>query len=405
MRETLEKFCRAAGREELLSQWDIPANLPLMPENITHGSKRKIWWRCEKGHRWQAAVYTRTGSESGCPVCAGKLPLAGETDLASRYPNLAKEWHPSRNGGLTPEMVLPGSHRIVWWVCSEGHEWRAQIKSRVSGCGCPVCANREIRGGDNSLAHLFPALAEEWHPSRNGSLTPENIPPGTSRRVWWQCKHGHIWRASVASRTSGGSGCPVCAGKTVVQGENDLASRFPALAAQWHPTQNGSLTPEQVTASSNRKVWWICEEGHAYQAVVASRTTGGSGCPYCAGRKVLPGFNDLASREPLLAKQWHPTLNGTLTPEMVTLGSHRKVWWICSVGHVWKAVIYSRTGPRKCGCPVCAGVVNRNIHMPIQGFDQSEGGKGSINDSSPFMSFDTIGQDIQSSKEVTSSGV
>ena len=305
MRETLEKFCRAAGREELLSQWDIPANLPLMPENITHGSKRKIWWRCEKGHRWQAAVYTRTGSESGCPVCAGKLPLAGETDLASRYPNLAKE----------------------------------------------------------------------WHPSRNGSLTPENIPPGTSRRVWWQCKHGHIWRASVASRTSGGSGCPVCAGKTVVLGENDLASRFPALAAQWHPTQNGSLTPEQVTASSNRKVWWICEEGHAYQAVVASRTTGGSGCPYCAGRKVLPGFNDLASREPLLAKQWHPTLNGTLTPEMVTLGSHRKVWWICSAGHVWKAVIYSRTGPRKCGCPVCAGVVNRNIHMPRQGFYQSEVGK------------------------------
>lgn len=142
MRETLEKFCRAAGREELLSQWDIPANLPLMPENITHGSKRKIWWRCEKGHRWQAAVYTRTGSESGCPVCAGKLPLAGETDLASRYPNLAKEWHPSRNGGLTPEMVTVSSHRKVWWQCPAGHVWKAVVCSRTGPkkCGCPVCA-------------------------------------------------------------------------------------------------------------------------------------------------------------------------------------------------------------------------------------------------------------------------
>ena len=82
----------------------------------------------------------------------------------------------------------------------------------------------------------------------------------------------------------------------------------------------------------------------------------GSCCPYCTGKKVLPGFNDLATLEPKIAA-WHPTLNGTLTPEMVTLGSHRKVWWQCPEGHVWKAVVYSRAGPQKCGCPVCAGKV------------------------------------------------
>lgn len=80
-----------------------------------------------------------------------------------------------------------------------------------------------------------------------------------------------------------------------------------------------------------------------------------SGCPYCAGRKVLPGFNDLATLAPDVAQQWHPTLNGALTPQMVTAGSHRKVWWECEQGHVWKAVIYPRTGLKKCGCPVCAG--------------------------------------------------
>ena len=51
------------------------------------------------------------------------------------------------------------------------------------------------------------------------------------------------------------------------------------------------------------------------------------------------------------------TLNAPLTPEMVTLWSHRKVWWECSLGHVWKAVVYSRTRAEKCGCPVCAGQV------------------------------------------------
>ena len=113
--------------------------------------------------------------------------------------------------------------------------------------------------------------------------------------------------------------------------------------------------PQQVTPNSNRRVWWRCSLGHEWQAVVAARTSNGSGCPYCAGRKVLAGFNDLATREPLLAKQWHPKLNGSLTPEMVTPGSHRKVWWQCPDGHVWRAVIYSRSGAHVSGCPICAG--------------------------------------------------
>lgn len=342
----------------LLEQWDTGRNLPLTPDNISYGSKRKVWWCCSKGHSWQAAVHTRTGSGAGCPVCAGKVAQAGENDLATLFPELARQWHPTKNGSLTPEQVLPGSHRMVWWICERNHEWRAQVKSRVAGCGCPVCANREIHPTENDLATQYPQLVTQWHPTKNGSLTPEQIPPGTIRKVWWRCEKGHEWQASVASRTRGGSGCPVCAGKKVIAGENDLASQFPAIAAQWHPNKNETLTPQQVTPNSNRKVWWRCKLGHEYQAAVAARTMSGSRCPYCAGRKVLPGFNDLATLEPEVAKQWHPALNGTLTPQLVTAGSHRKVWWECDQGHVWQAVIYSRTGPRKCGCPICAGRVS-----------------------------------------------
>ena len=344
--------------DRLLEQWDTASNLPLTPEQISYGSNRKVWWQCEKGHHWQAAVYTRTGSGTGCPVCTGRVPLAGETDLATLHPDLARQWHPTKNGSLTPEQVLPGSHRMVWWICEKGHEWRAQVKSRVVGCGCPVCANREIYPTENDLATQYPQLAIQWHPTKNGSLTPEQIPPGTTRKVWWRCEKGHEWQASVASRTSGGNGCPVCAGKKVIAGENDLASQFPAIAAQWHPEKNGKLSPQQVTPSSNRKVWWQCEKGHDYQGTIGARTMVGSNCPYCAGRKVLPGFNDLATLVPEVARQWHPVLNGTLTPQMVTAGSHRKAWWECEQGHVWQSAIYSRTGPKKCGCPICAGRVS-----------------------------------------------
>ncbi|MGM9619259.1 MAG: zinc-ribbon domain-containing protein [Oscillospiraceae bacterium] len=356
MRETLRDYCGRAGKTELLCQWHPSRNGALTPGDLTYGSRQKVWWRCENGHEWRAAVYARTGG-AGCPVCAGKQVQAGVNDLASQRPELAAQWHAEKNGGLTPDAVPLGSHRRVWWRCENGHEWQAVVKSRAGGCGCPVCANRVLLPGSNDLAATHPEVARQWHPVKNGRLRPENVAAGTRRKVWWRCDKGHEWQASVVSRASSGAGCPVCAGKKIVPGENDLASSFPAIAGQWCGEKNGGLSPQSVSPYSNRRVWWVCGRGHAWQASVAARTMHGSDCPYCTGRKVLAGFNDLATVEPRLAAQWHRTLNGALTPEMVTVGSHQKVWWECPDGHIWKAVVYARAGPQQCGCPVCAGKV------------------------------------------------
>lgn len=201
-------------------------------------------------------------------------------------------------------------------------------------------------------------LLEQWDAQRNLPLTPDLVTYGSKQKVWRKCEKGHIWQASVWTRTGSGTYCPFCAEKMPVAGENDLQSRYPELARERHPMHN-EITPQQVTPCSNRKIWWKCELGHSYQAVIGARTMRGNGCPYCTGRKVLPGFNDLATLQPEIAKQWHPALNGTLTPDQVTAGSHRKVWWQCPEGHVWQTVIYARTGSRKSGCPVCAGRVQR----------------------------------------------
>ncbi len=357
MRESLADFCHREHREDLLAEWDSERNLPLTPETVSRGSKRRVFWRCENGHSWQAAIHTRSGSGTGCPYCSGRLPVPGETDLATRYPDLAAEWHPTKNGDLTPSDVLPGSHRLVWWQCPHGHEWRAQIKSRVSGAGCPICSNRALLRGVNDLATNNPELARQWHPTKNGDLIPADVVPGTRRKVWWVCDKGHEWRAAVSARVNG-SGCPVCTSKKIVPGINDLASQYPAVAKEWHPTKNGSLTPEQVAPASNKKVWWICDKGHEYQATVASRTQRNGGCPYCANTKVLPGYNDLATLYPHVASQWHPTLNRPLTPDHILPGSRRKVWWQCKNGHIWQAVVYSRTGAQNSGCPFCTGYAN-----------------------------------------------
>ena len=353
MKLSLYDYCVANGQESLLTSWDTEKNKPTHPEDVSTGAHYKAWWTCARGHSWQAAVYSRTGG-SGCPYCTGRRAWIGENDLASQQPEIAAQWHPKKNT-LTAEQVTVGSHHKVWWLCAKGHQWRAEVKTRVSGTGCPYCANRAVIPGENDLATTHPDLVREWVHGRN-KLSPKEVTAGTTRKAWWRCERGHEWQATVASRARG-VGCPICAGKVIVPEENDLGSRFPDVAAEWHPTKNGTLTPEKCSPSSNRKVWWRCPLGHEYQAAVGARTVSGSDCPFCAGRKVLVGFNDLATLEPAVAASWHPTLNGTLTPEDVTTGSRRKVWWKCPEGHSWKAVIYSRARSQKSGCPVCAGRV------------------------------------------------
>jgi len=340
-------------RMELLDQWHSGRNGNLTPDAVSYGSQKMVWWQCDQGHEWQSPPYSRVGKNTGCPYCSGKQLAPGST-LRDLYPDLAEQWHPVKNGALKPEQVLPGSHRSIWWQCSHGHEWKALVKSRVEGSGCPVCSNRVVVPGENDLCTTAPELAKQWHPDRNGPLKPEQVLGGSPRKVWWRCSRGHEWQATIHSRVSG-SGCPVCTGKVILPGENDLESYSPELARQWILSRNGALTPDRVSIYSNKRVWWRCEKGHEWQTAISARTGRQSGCPYCGNRKVLAGFNDLKTVEPMVAAQWHPTLNAPLEPTMVMPGSAKRVWWRCAEGHEWRAVIYSRTGAQKCGCPYCGG--------------------------------------------------
>ena len=88
--------------------------------------------------------------------------------LASEYTDIAKEWHPTRNGAITPEMVAPKSGKKAWWLGSCGHEWEAVISSRTRGVGCPYCSNYRALAGFNDLATTDSELSAQWHPTKNG---------------------------------------------------------------------------------------------------------------------------------------------------------------------------------------------------------------------------------------------
>ena len=340
---------------DISAQWHPTRNGDLTPDQVPAGSQKRVWWRCELGHQWEAAISNRTYNSTGCPVHAGRKLHAGYNDLATRFPNIAAQWHPTCNGDRTPDQVLAGTEGRAWWRCELGHEWEAAVSSRTShGNGCPVHSGRKLLTGYNDLATRFPAVAAQWHPTRNSDLRPDRVATGSNRRVWWRCAEGHEWQAKVGDRTSQGNGCPVHSGRKVLAGYNDLVTRFPAVAAQWHPTRNGDLRPDQVSAGTNAKVWWRCELGHEWETAVRSRTRQGTGCPVHSGMKVLVGYNDLATRFPDIAAQWHPTRNGDLTPDQVLAGSNKKAWWRCGQGHEWEVTVNNRTSgghgcPNRCG--------------------------------------------------------
>ena len=273
----------------LVTEWDYNNNnaLGIYPDKIRYGSNKKVWWLCEHGHEWQVIIASRTNTfhPRGCPVCAGQKVLVGFNDLATLNPNLALEWHPTKNGNLNPTQVTVSSNKKVWWLCEHGHEWQASINNRTNmQSGCPVCAGRKVLAGFNDLATLNPQIASEWHPTKNGDLKPSDVTVSSHRKVWWICKHGHEWQASINHRTnkSHPRGCPVCSGRQVLVGFNDLATLNPKLALEWHPTKNGNLKASDVTYGSRKKVWWICKHGHEWCTSVASRTNKQSGCPVCA---------------------------------------------------------------------------------------------------------------------------
>jgi DNA-directed RNA polymerase subunit RPC12/RpoP len=196
----------------------------------------------------------------------------------------------------------------------------------------------------------FPLLIAELHPHQNDGLKPEEITSGSHRKLWWLCPKGHEYEQKVQDRTKNGRGCPYCSGKRVSK-ENSLSINYPKVAAEWHPNKNEKKSPDDFTLGSGKKVWWLCPEGHEYEQRILERATRGRGCPYCSGKRVSKE-NSLSINYPEVAAEWHPNKNEKKSPDDFTLGSGKKVWWLCPKGHEYQSVIGGRT-VRGRGCPEC----------------------------------------------------
>lgn len=272
--------------------------------------------------------------------------------LAITNPDLAKEWHPIKNGNLSSENISYSSNKNVWWLGNCGHEWVAQVNNRLNGSGCPKCYEatgrkivhrRSLKKGINDLATENPQLAKEWHPNKNDNLLPSDLLCGSKKLAWWLGNCGHEWEAIISSRSKG-VGCPYCTNRKVLAGFNDLLTKNPYLAKEWHPSKNIDINPSDVIANTDKKVWWLCECGHEWVAKVASRNRDkGTGCPNCAGitKKTIEDMNIFAT-----------LLNGKCLSK-VYINTDTKLLWQCKNQHTWESTPYLVTKKGK-WCPYCA---------------------------------------------------
>ena len=273
---------------ELIKEWH-PTKNTISPQSISRGTNQKVWWKCEKGHEWEASISNRACQNQGCPICSNKKVLVGYNDFLSQHPDLAKEWNLRMNNGLLPSQITSGHNKPVWWLGKCGHEWKDTIDHRLNrGNGCPICSGQQVLTGYNDLATLVPEIAAEWHPTKNEGILPTKVTKGSNRKVWWLGKCGHEWKCTVVGRVNNNNGCPYCANDLVLKGFNDLESKYPEIAKEWHPTKNGNLLPSQIQYGSGKEVWWRCEKGHEWKIRIVNRTSWKNGCPYCHSQSSFP---------------------------------------------------------------------------------------------------------------------
>ncbi len=314
-------------------------------EVTAFSNDKKPLWVCKLGHTWRTTAGKRSRG-SGCPYCAGQKAIKGVNDLATVNPELASQVHPGSD--IKADEIMPNSGKSPLWLCPLGHSWRDTAAHRSAGRNCPYCSNRRVLKGFSDLATTNPELAAQVHPNSKIKAT-EITEKNNHKKLLWLCKSKHMWETTPRHRLEG-NGCPYCSGRKPIVGETDLAATNPELAAQVHP--NSDIKANEVTAGSNKKPLWVCERGHTWKATVESRNNG-KNCPYCSNRKILPGFNDLATTSPGLAEEVSP--KSKIKATEITAGSNKKLLWRCHLGHEWSAPPATRTGGSGSGCPQCAG--------------------------------------------------
>ncbi|MER2511615.1 MAG: zinc-ribbon domain-containing protein, partial [Nitrosomonas ureae] len=335
-----------------MKEWDWERNGDNQPQDFTPRSNSKVWWKCEKEHSWQATICNRTrqNAKNLCPVCLNRI-LCESNNLAQVRPDIAKDWHPNKNETLTPNDVIAGGYKKVWWICKHGHEWQATVASRVNnGTGCPKCTNQTSRIEIAVYSELCALFADvEWREKIvrwECDILLSNRKIGIEiDGVYWHSRKPDLELAKSAAFEGAGiqlfrlreNGLPLLSERDISFKSSE--DKFLVVSRLVNSLlKHAELSDQQCLKLRDYIKGPELINEKLYRKLVADLPA-------------PPAGQSLADKHSEIAAQWAYDLNAPLSPEHFRPQANKKVWWRCKEGHTWRTTLNIRVHQRT-GCPV-----------------------------------------------------
>ena len=343
----------ATVNPKLAAEWDYENNA-LTPQQVSARNNIKAAWICSVcGHHWKALVSTRN-SGTGCPQCQRNFHTSLPEQIVYFY---VKQLFPEAINGYvfkykgkprSVDIYIPSLNLAIEY---DGSRWHQNVERdlkktkildekgiqlvRIRERDCPVL---------NDSSYCIPV---DYEPSSYAYLN-------TGILAVIEYINLRYAMSVVASIDIESDFYQILSAFESDKREKSLAVVNPILANEWDYDKNGSVTPKQVIATSDKKFWWLCSEcGYSWKSMVSARHYG-HGCPRCAGLVVWEGVNDLKTKRPELELEWDYDRNDDLSPNKVSYRGDKKIWWLCQkCGFSWNARNADRSAG--IGCPSCAG--------------------------------------------------
>ena len=370
-RKTIVQKNGSVDSEVLLSEWDYEKNNPHLPSEYSNGSGKSVWWKCKKcGYSWQAKIQNRANGR-GCPCCSNKVVVRGINDLATTHPNLAKEWHPTKNGALSACDVTYGSGKKVWWLCPVGHEYQATVLHRSNGhTNCPICnSGRQTSFAEQAvlfyIKKIYPDAISRFKTPFLNRMELDIYIPSIKTAIEYDGVYWHedtVEKEKIKYNLCREQGIRLIRLKeSRTTGDEYTADECISVKGLEKMTINDPvplnvIIQHLLNELDPRSNIWTRTEFRCIQSpvIVDVKADENEIREYMVAR----AENSFAQLRPDLAEEWHPTKNGTLTPNMFPLNSGYKAWWKCKeCGHEWQTAIGHRANGT--GCAVCYRKKNR----------------------------------------------
>lgn len=296
-------------------------------ESFTYMSNEEVWWKCDKGHSFTRRIFHM--SKIGyfkCAICENMIIQIGENDLASQYPELAKEFDIKKNKMTPQNIMINSSDSEINWICAEGHEFKRSVSSRINQFGeCPVCNRTLLVKGINDFQHTYPQIVGLWDYEMN-DRAPDEITDHCNYKFNYKCDKGHHYAKNLSTIKANDFKCLVCSNKIIILGENSLVDSDFELSQEFSPIEERKAS--EFTKESAYSPLWRCTVcNNDYHWPIRDRESGNVNCPFCNNRYTRIGVNSIADTDQELSKEYASDNEYDVT----RVNKNSKTWgyWIC----------------------------------------------------------------------------